>query len=166
MNNFTYSAIRSWNQYLNANLGTSVLAVSGSVGTLVLNAYPGQVKLSNDTVTAYVYDEVISEVGCGRMASGSKARDVTFHSQVDVWSPPNPQGEPRQGANRKFKDIVEESLKDKVRIDLLQWDGTGGTTINGGMYVRQESASWMPDDNMDGWSRWRLSYVLRAVDYD
>ncbi len=166
MNDFSYSAIRSFNQYMNANLGTDVLSVSGTVGTLILNAYPGQVKLQNDTVTCYFYDETFDEIGGGRMASGTKARIANMWAQVDVWSPPNNSGEPRQGANRKFKDRVEEALKDKVRIDLIRWDGTGGTTVNGGMYVRQRSASWMPDEEMDGWSRWRLDYELRAVDYD
>ncbi len=166
MNDFTYSAIRSFNQYMNANLGTSVLAVSGTVGTLILNAYPGQMKLKNDTVTCYDYDMTFDEIGGGRMANGTKARIANISFQVDVWSPPNNNGEPRQGANRKFADRVEEALKDKVRINLIQWDGTGGTTVNGGMYVRQRSASPENDDNMDGWTRRRLDYELRAVDYD
>jgi len=166
LNDFTYSVVRSFNQYANANLGTDVLTVGGSAGTVILNAYPGHYTLDRDTVTFQVYDERITEIGGGRWAGDSQGRLKEMWIQADVWSPPNTQGEPRQGANRKFKDKVEEAFKDRVRINLLQWDGTGGTTVAGGMYVRQLSSSPMPTDDMEGWSRWKLEYLVRAVDHD
>lgn len=163
MIDFTYSVIRSFNQYMASNLGTDKLVVSGTLGTLLLNSHPANANLTNDTVTCYFYDEQIRETG-GRMV-GTKGRIGDFWCQIDVFSPPNANGEPRQGINRQFKDRVEEALKPKVRVDLIEY-GTAGTSVAGGMYVRQESASWQPQDDMDGWSRWRLQYKLSAVDTD
>lgn len=165
MNDFTYSVVRSFNQYTNANLGTS-FAVGGSTGTVILNPFQGHIELDRDTASFDFYDERIREIGGGREAGGSKGRYGEFWVQCDVWSPPTPNGEPRQGANRKFKDLVEQAFKNKVRIDLLSWDGTGGTTVQGGMFIRQEGASPMADESMEGWSRWRLNYYLRAVDHE
>lgn len=166
MNSFTYSVVRSFNQYMAGALGTANLTASGSTASLVLNAYPPYKDMSGDTVTCYVFDEVIKEVGGGRMASGTKSRIGNFAFQVDVWSPPNANSEPRQGANRQFKDAVEQALKPKVRINLVDYSGTAGTSVAGGMFIRQEDARWMPDENLPGWSRWRLGYRLKAVDSD
>jgi hypothetical protein len=160
MNDFTYSVIRSFNQYLNTNLGTA------ADQQLVLNAYPGHLLLDKDTVAVHFYNERIAEIGGGRWAGGSRGRIGEFWCQIDVWSPPNAQGEPRQGANRKLKDDVEQVFKNKVRIDLLQWDGTGGTQVAGGMLVRELSAQWLPGEGEDGWSRWALDYYVRAVDHE
>lgn len=165
MNQFTYSVVRSFNQFMASQLGTDTLAVSGSTGTLLLNAYPGNYDLVKDTVTCQFYNEVIQEVGGGRYASGSRSRFGEFNAQIDVWSPPNANGEPRQGANRQFKDCVEQALKSRVRINLIDY-GTAGTSIVGGMMVRQTDAQSMPVDDMAGWSRWRLGYRIKALDSD
>ena len=161
MDDFSYSVIRSFNQYLNTNYATA----SGE--QLVLNPYPGQVNIKgSDTVSVHFYDRRITEIGGGRQVSGSEARFGEFWCKVDCWSPPNSAGEPRNGANRKLVDKVEKVLKPKVRINLLQWDGTGGTTVAGGMYVRQTGAAWLPVEEMDGYTRWQLDYKIRAVDTD
>jgi hypothetical protein len=158
MNDFTYSAIRSFNQYLNANLSL------GTDQQLVLNAYPGQVKLDKDTVSVNFYDFRVREIGGGRQVSGSRGRFGEMWCQIDVFSPPNSQGEPRQGANRKLVDDVAEVFKGKTNINLLSWDGTGGTSVAGGMHIRQTGATPMVEEGMEGWSRWRMDYYIRAVD--
>jgi hypothetical protein len=160
VNDFTYSAIRSFNQHLNTTLGTA------TDRQLVLNAYPGKVTLDKDTVSVHFYDERFSEIGGGRWAGGSRGRFGELWCQIDVLSPPNTAGEPRAGANRQLKDDVEECFKAKARINLLQWDGTGGTTVAGGMYVRELGATWIPDEEMEGWCNWKLDYYIRAVDHE
>lgn len=162
MNDFSYSAIRSFNQYLNSQFTAT------ATEQLVLNPYPGHVDLSSskDTVSVHFYDSTIEEIGGGRWAGGSRGRFVNLYCQIDVWSPPNSSGEARNGANRKLKDKVEDCLKDKTRIDLLSWDGTGGTTLAGGMYVRQQGASWIPTEGEDNYCRWSLDYRVRAVDHE
>lgn len=159
MNNFTYSVVRSFNAYINANLGTA------ADEQLILNPYPGKIPLDRDTVCVQFPVETIREFG-GRYGSGQGAREGNFIVQIDCYSPPNSAAEPRQGANRKLKDKVEQVFKTRCRIDLLEFDGTNGTTLEGGMYVRQTEAQNMFDPEMPGWSRWRLGYRLRAIDND
>lgn len=160
MDNFTYSVVRSFNQYMNANFSP------GTDEQLILNPYPSQKELTKDTVSVHFYDEVITEVGGGRYVGSSQGRFGDFYCQIDCWCPPNVAGEPRNGANRQLKDKVEKVLKPQVRINLLAWDGTQGTTVAGGMYVRQTAARWNPVEEMDGWTRWSLDYRIRAVDTD
>ena len=166
MQDFTYSLQRSFNQYANANLGSDILTISGTTGTMILNWYPGHSQLDKDTICCHFYNEVPRGIGGGRWASGTKARRVDAWCQIDVWSPPNNQGEPRGGAHRKYQDRVQEAFKDTVRINLLQWDGTGGTTVNGGMLVQQVSAQQVPEEEKDGWLHTVLDYRVSAVDYD
>jgi len=50
MDDFSYSVVRSFNQYLNANYGTGV--IDGLPDQLVLNPYPGQINMrGSDTVS-------------------------------------------------------------------------------------------------------------------
>lgn len=160
MNDFSYSVVRSFNQYFNAHFGT------GGDSRLSLKTYDPHRQLDSDTVTVQFYDEQIREIGGGRQAGGSRGRFGEFYVQVDCWSPPNSAGESREGTNRQLKDEVEQVWKGKARVPLLAWDGTGGTTVVGGMQVRQQSASFIQDPDMEGFSRWRLDYMIRAVDHE
>ncbi len=161
MDDFSYSAIRSFNQFLNGSLSL------GTGEQLVLNPYPGHLNLEgSDTVSVHFYGMSIEEFGGGRWAGGSKGRKANLACQIDVWSPPNSSGEARNGANRKLKDKVEQVFKDRARINLLQWDGTGGTTVAGGMHVRQTDSAWMPVEEMEGWTRWRLEYKVWGIDHE
>jgi hypothetical protein len=166
MDNFTYSVVRSFNQYINSALGTATLTIDGTTGTLMLTEYPAKIPLDRDTVGVHFYQETFEEISGGRWAGGSRGRFGLFGCQIDILSPPNTQGEMRAGANRKLKDAVEGVLKDRTRLNLLQWDGTGGTTVAGGMYVRQTEASFEPQNDLEGWARWRLDYHIRAVDHE
>lgn len=166
MNDFSYSLQRSFNQYTASQLGTDIMTISGTTGTVILNWYPGHSELDRDTVCCHFYNAVPMGIGGGRYAEGTKARKVDAFCQFDVFSPPNSQGEPRGGAHRKFADRVMEAFKDTVRINLLQWDGTGGTTVNGGMLVQQESVEYIPDEEKEGWLHTALGYRVSAVDYD
>lgn len=154
----TYNVIRSFNQFLNGTLSL------GTDQQLILNPYPSQKELDRDTVSVHFFDERVRELH-GRRVGGSDGRIVDSWCQIDVWSPPNSSGEPRNGANRTLKDTVESVFKPKVRIPLINY-GTAGTTEVGGMYVRQESASWLPVEDMKNWCRWSLTYRIRAVDTD
>jgi hypothetical protein len=161
MNDFTYSVVRSFNAYINGTYGTSASE------QLLLNPYPGKINLNDkdDTICVQFPIETIREFG-GRYGSGQGAREGNFIVQIDCYSAPNAAGEPRQGANRKLKDKVEQMFKPINRINLYEWDGTNGTTLEGGMFVRQTEAQNMFDPEMPGWSRWRLGYRLRAIDND
>lgn len=159
MDDFTYSIIRSFNQYVNnpSNFGTAI----GE--QLILNADPGHVDLDRDTVSIYFYDEVFRDYR-GRSVGTAQGREVELYFQADVFSPPNNAGEPRQGACRKLKDKFEEIWKGNCRFPVLSWDGTGGTQVERYAYIRQQSAAPMPSEDMDGWSRWRLDYRITCID--
>ena len=160
MDDFTYSVVRSFNQYVNTNFSC------GTDEQLLLDESPPYTDLDKDTVACHFYDENIKEVGLGRQTDGTrKGRFGEFWLQADVMSPPDEDGFVRDGANRKLKDKFEDVLKSSVRINLLEWDGTGGSTIAGGMFVRQEGATWV-ETEMEGWSRWRLGFYMRAVDHE
>ena len=156
MNDFTYSAIRSFNQYLNTNL---------SVGTdeqLILT--PSRfTDLDKDTVRVEFYDQTYSD-SLGRFVGTSQGRNSKLYIQIDCLSPPNAEGEERSGANRKLKDRVEEVFKDTIRIPILSY-GTAGTQVERNGFIRQDGAMPIPDEgNMPGWTRWKLNYRMEVVD--
>jgi hypothetical protein len=119
--------------------------------------------MNADTVTVSFFDQQFTEVG-GRQVGGSKGRLADLWCQIDCWSPPNAGGESREGANRQLKDEVETVFKAKTRIPLISYGsgGTSGTTAVGGLYVREESAQPMDDPDLKAWSRWALTYRLKA----
>jgi hypothetical protein len=119
--------------------------------------------MDDDCVTVQFYDQRYQEFH-GRQVGGSQGRLADLWVQIDCWSPPNAQGESREGANRQLKDEVETVFKSKVRIPLISYGsgGTSGTSEVGGLYVREESAQPMDDPDMKAWSRWALTYRLKA----
>ena len=159
MNDFTYSLIRSFNQYIN---GSNHLAM-GTDEQLILNPKPGHKDLDRDTISVEFYDS-LSEDYFGRSVGTTTGRKVNLWCQVDVLSPPNNSGEPRAGACRKLKDKYEQVWKSTLRFPVLLWDGTGGTAIERYAYIRQLSAAPRPMDDMEGWSGWRLDYKLWCID--
>ncbi len=158
MNDFSYSVTRSFNEYIN---GTVNLAI-GTGEQLILNARPGHMKLDRDTIAVQFYDQTFTDF-VGRQVGTSKGRRSDLWCQVDVYAPPNNEGEPRQGACRKLKDRFEETFKDTVRFPVKSY-GTAGTAIERYGYIRQESASPMDVEEMEGWSRYRLDYRIHCID--
>ena len=160
MDNFTYSTIRSFNEYINNSDNFTV----GTGEQLILNARPGHMKLDKDTVSVYFYDQRMTDYH-GRTVGTTTGRKVDLWCQIDVWSPPDNQGEAREGACRQLKDRFEQVWKADVRFPVKSY-GTVGTAIERYGYIRQESASPMDVPDMDGWSRWRLHYQMWCIDTD
>ena len=157
MNDFSYSIVRSFNQYMN---GTDNLTI-GADEQLILKKSP-HTKMDRDTVTVEFYDEIFKDY-LGRQTGSSQGRRADLWCQIDCWSPPNSSGEPRQGANRKLKDKVEQVWKDTARFPVVSY-GTAGTQAEVYAYIRQESASTIPVEEMAGWSRWKLNFKIWAID--
>lgn len=157
MNDFSYSIVRSFNQYMN---GSDNLAI-GADEQLILTKSP-HTKMDRDTVTVEFYDEVPKDY-LGRRVGSTTGRHVDLWCQIDCWSPPNSSGEPRAGANRKLKDKVEQVWKDTPRFPVISY-GTAGTQVEVYAYIRQEGASTVPVEDMVGWTRWRLNYHMWAID--
>lgn len=160
MNDFYYSVTRSINQYLN---GTANLSI-GTGEQLVLNWHPGHVLLNKDTVAVHYYDQTYDEY-IGRAVGTTTGRSANIWMQIDVWSPPNENDEPRQGANRQLADRVAQVFKGTHRIPVLSY-GTAGTAVEGYAFVKQNSCTPMPVEEMEGWSRNRLDFSISAIDTD
>ena len=158
MNDFSYSVIRSFNEYINGSANLSI----GTGEQLILNARPGHMKLDRDTISVQFYDQTYTDY-TGRGVGTTTGRRSDLWCQVDCWTPPNNESEPREGACRKLADKVSQTFKDTVRFPVKSY-GTAGTAIERYGYIRQESASPMDVEEMEGWSRWRLSYRLHAID--
>jgi hypothetical protein len=160
VNNFYYSVCRSMNQWLN---GTNNISV-GTDERVILNAYPGHISLDRDTIAVQYYDQNYDDF-VGRRVGSTSGRSSNVWMQIDCYSPPNNEGEPRQGANRKLADRVMDAFKGTQRIPVLSY-GTAGTAIEGYAYVRQNSCMPMPVEEMEGWSRTKLDFRITAVDTD
>jgi len=159
MDDFSYSLVRSFNQFLNANLSM------GTDEQLVFKRSP-KTDLDKDTVFVEFYDNRIDGIGGGRQVGGSRGRWSNDWAQIDVYSPPNTQGESREGAHRQLVDRVAQVFKGSMMVPLIQY-GTAGTQEVRRIRVRQESGKRSdPGPEMEGWTRTTMSYRLRTVDTD
>ncbi len=160
MDDFSYSTIRSFNEYVNNSDNLSI----GTGEQLILNAKPGHMKLDRDTISVMFYDQTYTDF-TGRGVGTTTGRRSDLWCQVDCLTPPNNEGEPREGACRKLKDKFETTWKATVRFPVKSY-GTAGTQVERYGYIRQESASPEDAEEMEGWSRWRLDYHIHAIDTD
>lgn len=156
MDNFSYSLVRSFNQFFNTNFS------AGTDEQLILKR-DDKTEMNKDTAFVEHYDERLDPIGGGRQVSGSRGWFDVNWVQIDCYSPPNAQGQSRDGAHRKFVDKVNQVFTGSWMLPLVDY-GTAGTTEMGRIRVRKESAARIPaGPEMEGWNRTTITYRLTAV---